>query len=84
MKAIELIVRNKRILLGTAAAILLAAIDIAFTTLLATDAHAAPLAAEAAPTVGVKGAEPASLRVLSSSSRSEAGVGLHAEPDGNL
>jgi multidrug efflux system membrane fusion protein len=65
-KPINLILRNKFVLLGTAAAILLAAGDVAFSNLFAGEAFAsAPAAAPATP-VGVLTLSPETLRVWSS------------------
>lgn len=63
MNAFNIVMRNKFVLLGTAAAILLAAGDVAFSTLLAADAHAAaPVVAPATP-VSVAAIKPESERV---------------------
>jgi multidrug efflux system membrane fusion protein len=66
MNTFKIVMRNKFVLLGTAAAILLAAGDVAFSSLFAADAHAAaPVAAPATP-VSVQTIKPESLRVWSS------------------
>jgi multidrug efflux system membrane fusion protein len=66
MNTFKIVMRNKFVLLGTAAAILLAAGDVAFSSLFAADAHAAaPVAAPATP-VSVQTIKPERLRVWSS------------------
>jgi multidrug efflux pump subunit AcrA (membrane-fusion protein) len=66
MKTFNVVMRNKFVLLGTAAAILLAAGDVAFSSLFAADAHAAaPVAAPATP-VSVGTLKPENLHVWSS------------------
>ena len=66
MKTFNIVMRNKFVLLGTAAAILLAAGDVAFSSLFAADAHAAAPAVAPATPVSVETLRPENLRVWSS------------------